>query len=142
MGSLRPLSGPMWAVLGCLGAPVGGLLGVDQGRNVAQTRAGERFLCCLGATVGGLVKGSGASGGGLGQLSGPLRAVWGRSRGLCGRSWAVLGPLWAVLGGDRAEKWPRPEWEGHSGRQAPLAGLAGLALLDRIALWAQSANFL
>ena len=41
VGGLGPLSGPMWAVLGCLGASVGSL-GKGSGRQVAQIREGKR----------------------------------------------------------------------------------------------------
>ena len=86
MGGLGQLSESLWAVLGCLGAPVGGLgLSCDPcGRSWkgittknGPDLSGIGAKGCLVTPVDGLGRGSGASVGGLGQLSGPLWAVLG-----------------------------------------------------------------
>ena len=78
MGGPGPLSGPLWAVLGRLGAFVGG-----------PGRLGSAFGCYVGG-LGPLL-------GFMLAVLGLMLAVLGRSGSVCWRSWRLLGPLLAVL---------------------------------------------
>ena len=73
VGGLRPLLGPLWAVLdGCRGL-------------------GGRFWAAIGASVGGLGLSSGVCGRYWVAVAASVGNL-GLSSGVCGRSWAALGP--------------------------------------------------
>ena len=78
MGGPGSLSGPLWAVLGRLGAFVGG-----------PGRLGSAFGCYVGG-LGPLL-------GSVLAVLGLMLAVLGRPGSVCWRSWRLLGPLLAVL---------------------------------------------